>query len=256
MEKLPMKAASVIYVAAVLAPLAVVAQEWKSYPYPDPGFAIQFPTPPSVETSTFKTPAGLALPMTRYSVRQEQMLYRVDVIDYSNTDADGPTTIADMEKSLGAGSKVTVASDARVNRAMGRELSLSGADGSRSAIALFFVNKHLYVLDGEALPPNALANSSDAVRFQESLQFVGQNGGFGGAGGFGGQGRFRGGFNPRATTACAGKSVGDTVQLDTPGGTVTATCTLIARPNQPDGARNQATDGPQQHAPDGGQQPK
>lgn len=249
-----MKATRVIYVAALLAPLAAVAQEWKSYPYPDPGFAIQFPTPPIIEKITFKTPAGLSLPTTRYSVRQDRIIYRLDVVDYSSAEADGPTTIADIEKSFDAKGKVTVASDARVNRAMGRELSLSGVDGSRSAIALFFVNKHLYVLDGQALPPNALANSSDAVRFQESLQFTGQNGGFGGPGGFGGQGRFRGGFNPQGLTSCAGKSVGDTVQLDTPGGTVTATCTLIARPNQPNGAQNQATDGPQNHAPDSGQQ--
>jgi hypothetical protein len=251
-----MRATHVIYLTALLAPFSAGAQEWKSYPYPDPGFAIQFPTPPTEEKSTFKTPAGLSLPMTRYSVRQGRNVYRLDVVDYSSTNADGPTTIAEIEKSLGAKGNVTVASDARVNRAMGRELNLSGADGSRSAIALFFVNKHLYVLDGEALPPNALANSSDAVRFQESLQFIGPNGGFGGPGGFGGQGRFRGGFNPQALTACTGKSVGDTVQLDTPRGTVAATCTLIARPNPPVGAQNQATDGPQNRAPDSGQQPR
>jgi hypothetical protein len=128
-----------------------------------------------------------------------------------------------------------VALDARINREFGRELSVSGADGSRSAIAIFFVNRHLYLLDGESLPPNAIAKSGDAVRFQQSLQFIGDNGGFAGFGRFGGQGegRFRGNFNPQALTACMGKSAGDAVQLDVPGGAVPATCTLIARPNGP-----------------------
>jgi hypothetical protein len=147
-------------------------------------------------------------------------------------------TIAETEKSVGASGKVTVAIDARVNRSFGRELSVTGADASRSAIAIFFVNKHLYKLVGEALPPNAIERSGDTIRFQESLQFIGANGGFGGGFGGRGGGRGRGGFNPQAQAACMGKSAGDAVQLDTPGGPVPATCTLVARPNRPPNGPN------------------
>jgi hypothetical protein len=235
-----MKGVLAILIAACLAPAAAVAQEWKAYSYPDPGFAIQFPVPPTVENSTVKTSAGVSLPVTRYQVRQDRMIYTLNVADYSATNADDKTTIADAEKSFGASGKVTVAIDARVNRSFGRELSVVGPDGSRSAIAIFFVNKHLYTLVGQALPPDAINRSGDTIRFQESLQFVGQNGGFGRGGGFGGPGggRFRGGFNPQAQTACVGKSAGDAVQLDTPGGPVAATCTLVARPNRPPDAPN------------------
>ncbi len=52
-------------------------------------------------------------------------------------------------------------------------MSVNGSDGSRSAVAIFFVNKHLYTLVGEALPPDAIQRSGDSVRFQESLQFTG-----------------------------------------------------------------------------------
>jgi hypothetical protein len=41
------------------------------------------------------------------------------------------------------------------------------------------------------------------------------------------------GSNPPADAACAGKSAGDAVQLQTPAGPVPATCTLVARPNMP-----------------------
>jgi hypothetical protein len=225
-----MKAMAAILIAACLTPIAAVAQEWKAYSYPDPGFAIQFPVPPTVESSTSKTSAGVSLPVTRYQVRQDRIIYTLNVTDYSAANPDEKSAITDAERAFGASGKVTVAIDARVNRSFGRELSINGSDGSRSAVAIFFVNKHLYTLVGEALPPDAIQKSGDTIRFQESLQFIGQNGGFGG-GGFGG--RFRGGFNPQAQTACVGKSAGDAVQLDTPGGPVAATCTLVARPNAP-----------------------
>ena len=231
-----MKQAVAILMALWLVPVAAQTQEWKPYSYPDPGFAIQFPAPPVVEKSTFKTAAGMALPMTRYAVRQDRVIYTLSVVDFSTTTAEGTATIAEAERSLGATGKVTVAIDARVNRSFGRELSLTGTDASRSAVALFFVNKHLYTLVGQALPPNAIEKSGDAIRFQESLQFIGDNGGFGG--GFGrpgapGGGRARGGFNPQAQAACTGKAIGDSVQLDSPGGPLAATCTLVARPNAP-----------------------
>ena len=231
-----MKVIVALLLLAWLMPVAAATEEWKSYPYPDAGFAIQLPAAPTVEKSTFKTPAGVSLPMTRYIVRQDHSVYTLNIVDYSTTNADAMTTIAETEKSFGASGKVTVAIDARVNRSYGRELSVIGSDGSRSAVAIFFVNKHLFELIGESLPPNAIEKSGDAIRFQESLQFIGANGGgFGGFGGPGG-GRFRGGPNPRALTACVGKSSGDQVQLDTPNGPVAATCALIARPNAPPSA--------------------
>jgi hypothetical protein len=273
-----MKGIVAIVVTGLLIPIPALAQEWKSYNYPVPGFAVQFPADPVIEKSTARTTNYSSLPMTRYSVHQDRATYTVSVVDYSSTNADSLNTIAETERSLGASGKVTVATGARVNRSFGRELSISGADGSRSAVAIFFVNKHLYTVVGQALPPNAIERSGDAIRFQESLQFLGDNGGFGSlfffghtgggggtngassesgasdaagnsaggvsastggngggetGGGSRGGGRFRGGFNPQAQAACVGKSAGDTVQLDTPGGPVAATCTLVARPNMP-----------------------
>lgn len=269
-----MKGIVAIITLGLLLPVPALAQEWKSYNYPDPGFAVQFPADPVVEKGTVRTANYNSLPVTRYTVRQDRVTYTVNVVDYSSTNADALSTIAEAERSAGASGKVTVATGARVNRSFGRELSVNGTDGSRSAIAIFFVNKHLYTVVGQALPPNAIERSGDAVRFQESLQFVGDNGGFGslfffggrgaaganngngggsgggggvgsggggggsvgGGGGGGGGGRFRGGFNPQAQAACVGKAAGDAVQLDTPAGPVAATCTLIARPNQPPNA--------------------
>jgi hypothetical protein len=268
-----MKRMVAIVITGLLLPVAASAQEWTAYSYPDPGFAIQFPAAPTIEKGAVKTSLWGSLPVTRYTVEQDHIQYTVSVVDYSSSNADSLTTIGETEKAFGATGKVTVAIGARVNRSFGRELSIIGNDGSRSAIAIFFVDKHLYTVVGKALPPNAIEQSGAAIRFEESLQFIGVNSGFGGigvfgglfshggggaglgaagaavpgspgrgsdaavgAGGGGGGGRFRGGLNPRAEAACAGKSAGDAVQLETPNGPVAATCTLVARPNPPPNA--------------------
>ena len=247
-----MKTVVGILMAGLLMPVAAVAQEWQSYTYPDPGFTIQFPGIPTVERGTIKNATGTSLPLTRYAVRQDRITFTLSIVNYSSTNADALGTIRETERSLGASGKVTETSGVRVKRYHGREMNLVGTDGSRSAIAIFFVNKHLYTLVGQALPPNAIEKSADAKRFQQSLQFLGDNGGFGiffGGGGdaatgtaasaatgtaaSAGAGRLRGAHNPPADAACTGKAAGDAVQLATPGGPVPATCTLVARPNLP-----------------------
>jgi hypothetical protein len=245
-----MKGMVTILLAAALMPVAAVAQEWQTYTYPNPGFSIQFPGVPAVETGTVKNATGVSLPMTRYVLRQAGIAYTLSVVNYSSTNDDALKTIFETQKSLGALGKVTKATGARINRNIGRALSIDGTDGSRSAIAIFFVDRHLYTVVGQALPPNVNVESGDASRFQSSLRFPDDSGGFGifffggggssgtssgtssSSGGGGSSGtRPRVANNPPADAACAGKSAGDAVQLETPGGPVPATCTLVARPN-------------------------
>jgi hypothetical protein len=169
------------------------------------------------------------------------------VADFSNIQIDQKAAIADAERAIGVTGKVTFAVDARIDRDYGRELSIAGADGSRSAVAIFFVNKHLYELIGQSLAPDAAAGSDNTIRFQQSLSFGGPRGGdgppdgggppgggFGRGGGGRGPGR-GGGPNPQAFAACAGKKAGDPVSINTPQGAVAATCVLMARPDRPPG---------------------
>lgn len=262
-----MRAIVAMVMTGLLLPAAAGAQDWKAYSYPDPGFTVQFPADPTVERGTVKTPTGIALPVTRYTVHQDHVVYAVSVVDYSTTNADSLSTIAQTERRLGTTGKVTAATGARVNRSFGRNLSIEGPDGSRSAAAIFFVDRHLYTVIGTALPPLAGERSDAAIRFRRSLQFVGVDGSFGGGGigglfrglmgggdggggsnassnvssnvsgsgsdSDGGNGRLPGSLTPQAELACAGKAAGDAVQLQTADGPVAATCTLVARPNGP-----------------------
>jgi|HubBroStandDraft_5_1064220.scaffolds.fasta_scaffold25829_3 hypothetical protein len=222
-----------ILLAGLLMPLAAAAQEWQTYAYPDSGFTIDFPAPPAVETGTIKNATGVSLPLTRYAVRHERINYTLSVVNYSSTNADALTTIIETERSLNASGKVTVASGARVSRNFGRELTLNSTDGSRSAIAIFFVDKHLYTVVGQALPPNVDEEMDEAIRFQESLRFPEDHSGFRIFFGGTGPSRPKSAYNPPADAACTGKSAGEAVQLQTPRGPVPATCTLVAKPNMP-----------------------
>jgi len=241
--------------------------QWQTYTYPNAGFAIQFPGAPDVQTTRFKNAVGVTLPVTRYVVRQDGVQYTLSVVDYSSTNADALSTIGETARSFSAKGKVSARTGARVNGNHGRELTITESDGSRSDIAIFFVHNHLYVAVGQAFPPNPMDKAADTARFQGSLQFLGDDTGFLGLFGGGdkttvntaastvatgstnangasarsGTGGSRTDTgqhvstvaSQRADAACAGKSVGDVVQLDTPTGPVPATCTLTARPNPP-----------------------
>jgi hypothetical protein len=227
---------TVMLTVSLLLPVAAVAGEWQAYTYADPGFTIQFPAAPSVQTSKIRNTAGVSLPTTRYELRQDRILYTLSVVSYASTNADPLSTIAETARSLSASGKVTANAGTRVNGVFGREMSIDGADGSRSVIAIFFANKHLYTLAGKALPPSSLEDSRDALRFRESLQFLADEEGFGrllhGTASSGSVAHApKSVEHPAADSPCTGKSAGDPVQLATPGGTVAATCVLVPRPN-------------------------
>jgi hypothetical protein len=218
---------------------AAHAQEWRTYTYPDPGFAIQFPGIPEVRTSRFKNSAGVTLPVTQYVVRLDGVQYTLTVVNYSSTNADSLGVIGETSRSFSVKGKVIANTGARINRTWGRELTVAESDGSQSDIAIFFVDNHLYTAVGQALPPNRTDRSADTARFQRSLQFPDDDGDLHTVSG----GGRKAGSNAAASAvtsgsssadaACVGKSAGDVVQLNTSTGPVGATCTLTARPNPP-----------------------
>jgi hypothetical protein len=153
------------------APLAAHAQDWRNYDYPEAGFAVHFPAPPTVTHGVYRTAAGVTAPSTIYSVRQDDMVYTVTTADFSQVTIAPDTVIGDAVKAFGDGGEIKVDVEARINRQYGHELSVGGKDGSRSTVAIFFFNHRFYQLHGKALPPNSDARSSKLIRFQQSLQF-------------------------------------------------------------------------------------
>lgn len=220
---------------------------WQEYRYPDQGVVFQLPVPPSVQDGTGPTPTGITAPVTTYRAQGDRIVYTLQIFDLSKAGVNGDTIIADTEKALAGSGKVDVAVNARINRQFGRELTIETADGGRLTAALFYVNQRLYELVAKALPPDPADRSAQAIHFQQSLQFTGEDGqGFGG--GFAGRGgRFGGGpgGGQAAQAACAGKAAGDKVTLQTPdGNSQAATCVLVARPDRPPGGGRGGPGGP------------
>jgi hypothetical protein len=146
------------------------AQAWREYRYS--GFAIQFPAEPIIETVTYTTTAGVKADARLYSAKPDGALYRVTVADLSDLNLSEARALSEAIVSLVADGEVVVDVPHRVNRVLGRQLSIVRHDGSRSAIAAFYRGRRLYLIEGTILATNDDMMSSDGVRFQQSLRFI------------------------------------------------------------------------------------
>jgi hypothetical protein len=181
---------------AILSAAPVQAEGWDEHAYPDAGFAVQFPVEPQVQAGSYETGSGITVPATVYSAREGSSVYTMTVAELANTAADQPNAIDDEVNRVRQTGEIKLDVNARINREFGRELSVAENDGSRSTMGIFFFNHRLYELRAQVLPPDPEAGSADALRFQQSLRFTGDNGGRGfGRGGQGLRrfGRGRGG---------------------------------------------------------------
>lgn len=156
--------------AALLVCSDAQAQGWREYRYA--GFAVRFPVAPAIESGTYATAEGTTVDARIYSARQDGALYRVTVADLSRSRTSEDQAMSEAIGQLTASGEVVVDVPHRVNRVLGRQLSIVGHDGSRSAIALFYRNRRLYLVEGTILPTNDDFMSSDGVRFQQSLRFI------------------------------------------------------------------------------------
>lgn len=146
------------------------AQAWHEYRYG--GFAIRFPTEPTIETVTYTTAGGVKADARLYSAQPDGALYRVTVADLSESHVSEAQVLGDAIDRLTADGEVVVDVPHRVNRVLGRQLSIARHDGSRSAVALFYRNRRLYLIEGTILATNDDLMSSNGVRFQQSLRFI------------------------------------------------------------------------------------
>jgi hypothetical protein len=161
-----------IILAACFAGGPAVAQSWKEYTYPEYAFAVAFPSDPHIETTSYQAADGRWVEAHVYSVKQDGGVFKVTVADLSDGVADESAVIGHAIKTLSQTGEIKVDIPARVNRVFGRQLSIVGADGSRSSVAVFFIKQRLYQIEGIALPAGNDAGS-DAIRFQQSLVFTG-----------------------------------------------------------------------------------
>ena len=159
-------------IALVLAAFVVsspaVAQSWQEYSYPDYAFTVVFPTAPQIQTATYQVADGRNVPARVYTSRQDKGVFKVTVADLANTGLAEDAVIDHAVKTLSQGNEVKVNFPHRIYQVYGRQLSIEGADGSHSTVAMFDVMGRLYQIEAKVAPGG---NDFDLIRFQQSLVF-------------------------------------------------------------------------------------
>jgi hypothetical protein len=157
--------------AALIASVPARAQTWQEYTYPQYAFAVSFPAEPKVETTAYQTADGTSVEAQIYSLAQGTSVLRMTIADLSSLKTDETAVIDHAIKTLSQRGEVTVDIQHRISRVYGRQLSIAGADGSHSSVAVFYYRQRLYQIEGVALP-NGEDATANAIRFQQSLIFT------------------------------------------------------------------------------------
>jgi hypothetical protein len=149
-----------------------LADDWKEYKNRDYSFTVHFPADPMVEIATYQAADGRSFSAHVFSVKQKTAEFKVTVVDMPGEKA-GPDTSVMKEASKIAAGDGTIKFDAlhRVRAGVGRRLSVAGADGGYSYVALFYRNNHLYQIEGNAFVAGGQAEV-DAMRFQQCFDLT------------------------------------------------------------------------------------
>ena len=156
--------------AAFVASGPAAAQSWQEYSYPAYSFTVAFPADPQIETTTYQLADGRSVEAHVYSVRQNDSVFKMTVAELANTGLEESAVIDRAIKTMSEGGELKINIPHRIYQVYGRQLSVLGADGSRSTAAVFYHNGRLYLIEGRALPGGS---AIDTVRFQQSLVFTG-----------------------------------------------------------------------------------
>jgi len=160
-----------LVLASLIASAPAIAQSWREYTYPAYSFTVSFPSEPVTETTTYQTADGSSAEARVYSVTQPGSILKMTIVDLSDKDLEEDAIIDHAIKTLTQDGEVKLNIVHRISLVYGRQLSITGRDGSHDSVAVFYHKKRLYQIEGLALP-NGPDGTADAIRFQQSLVFT------------------------------------------------------------------------------------
>jgi len=170
----PLRIAAVMAVlVAVIAGRADAQSQWREYAYADQQFAAAFPAPPDITRIPFEDADGRRATEVVYYLEQDSKQFQVAVFDLLRAGVNEPTAISSAAASLREKGEVRVDIAAEVQGHWGHYLSLETHDGRHIIAGVFFRNERLYEIEASAPASEFEAVSSDLVRFQQSLRFIG-----------------------------------------------------------------------------------
>jgi len=154
------------FIASVPAAAQLIAPPWKVYPEVTDGFLLTFPGEPDIEFTKWELVPRRPADATVYSVRYNNALFRMTVVDATDTFIKEDPIVARAIAKISEGGQVRENQPTRVYQIYGRTLSVARPDGTTLA-AVFYASERLYMLEASG-PQSA---SSDMFRFLRSLSF-------------------------------------------------------------------------------------
>jgi len=145
------------------------AAQWKEYGYANMGFGIAFPREPNIEEiPMFEASPGKMVPATIYSLRYNNSLLKVTVIDGRDANLNEEQVVQNHVRKVTQGGRVTFDFPHRIYRIYGRQMSIARPDGSVTQAVFFFANERLYLVESTR---NRGGDDVDLIKFQQSLTF-------------------------------------------------------------------------------------
>ena len=175
-------------ISTLLLSHATLAQRWVPISIVEDGFLIMSPGEFEIEEIDYETEYGIVVPGRIYRHENDSGVYTVTVVDYSDSQRlhaqqDQPLLSVygqvDVRGSVAfAASKIreraeSVDYDAYhyISRVDGHQLHTTNPDGTRTLAALYLLESRLYVIDATTNP-----GTPPGGMFQQSLQFIDENG--------------------------------------------------------------------------------
>jgi len=145
------------------------AAQWKEYGFANQGFGIAFPREPNIEEiAMFEAVPGKMVPATIYSLRYNNSLLKVTVIEGRDANLNEDQVVQNHVRKITQGGRVTFDFPHRIYRIYGRQMSVARPDGSVTQAVFFFANERLYLVESTR---NRGGDDVDLIKFQQSLTF-------------------------------------------------------------------------------------
>jgi hypothetical protein len=156
------------------------AAQWKEYLYPDLGIGKEWPAEPKREAGMYKSDVvgREAVPSVVLSVEKDNVAFRMEVVTLDTPELVARSASITNECIFNAEEQgVTLANmtnrvEGGVNAVYGRltSVELFENKGRKQTTCLFTKGK-MYIISAHVLPAHGEPNSSQAIRFTNSLRF-------------------------------------------------------------------------------------
>ena len=172
--RLGLISASVI--ALVSSGIAPAAAAWKDYTYPELSLGKEFPAEPARRAIEYKTQVAGTAKATELAAKDDNIEYKVVVAELQHKADVGASIMGECVANAELEGEVLANMGTRIEPGAkavhGRIVSVNlDNDKGRRQTACLFTQGRLYIIQATVLPEHGQPNSSQVIRFVNSLRF-------------------------------------------------------------------------------------